>query len=162
MDIKSTEINLSEYSSKKTSDEIGHEIITLLLSRQFHMRNLQELALLKDLLEKVGIQVKAYDYTDSNSLALSFNIDYSKYNTATTRKAGRKFSYNKEQEHGYAPCTVEELHERIKTNPNKSALAAELGCHRTTLYRILKKLEDNKWYEDDDYYRKRSIWSHTS
>ena len=157
-----TEINLPEYlTHKNISSERGHEFITLPVKKPFHKSFFNELALLQALLKKVGIELCAFEYAESDTLLLTFRIDLTTYNRKTTRKAGRKISYNKVQERGYSPCTIGELRERLKAKPQKTTLAAELGCPRITLYRIIKNLDAEDWYEGDDYLQTRSIWNYT-
>lgn len=113
---------------------------------------LKELDGMAQLLEKVGVGLEVTRNESSDFIVLKINKD--KYNKAITRHAGRKADFNKKYD-SYGKCTVAELKEKVKTM-TKTNIAAELGCSRMTLYRILNNIEILNPAEDT------SIWHYTS
>lgn len=121
-------------------------------------KTLDELALISEMLEKVGVELEITRKTKTEKnigydfVVLKVNID--KYLAATTRHAGRKANFEGKYD-AYGKCTVEELNKKLKTY-SKTKIAQELGCSRMTLYRILKNIELRN--PDGD----TSIWHYTS
>ena len=121
-------------------------------------KNLDELAALANLMERVGISVEV-NRNQNPETGLSYDfivmkVNDEQYKNAITRNAGRKPDFNKKYDM-YGKCTVAELQEKLKIM-TKSDIAKELGCPRMTLYRILHNIEENK---PDP---KTSIWHYTS
>ena len=121
-------------------------------------KNLDELAALSKLMERVGVSVEV-NRNKNPETGLSYDfivmkVNKEQYRNAVTRKAGRKPDFDKKYDR-YGKCTVRELQEKLKTM-TKSDIAKELGCPRMTLYRILRNISENK--PDPD----TSIWHYTS
>lgn len=115
-------------------------------------KNLDELASMAEMLEKVGINLEINRKTGYDFVVLKVNEE--KYRAATTRHAGRKADFEGKYD-AYGKCTVAELKEKIKSS-SKTQIAQELGCSRMTLYRILKNIEQRNPAGDT------SIWHYTS
>ncbi len=121
-------------------------------------KNLDELAAFAGLLEKVGVSLEI-SRKESKGAGLEYDfivlkVNEEQYKKAITRHAGRKADFNKKYDK-YGKCTVAELEEKLNTMP-KTKIAAELGCSRMTLYRILKNIELQHPAKDT------SIWHYTS
>ena len=120
--------------------------------------NLNELAVMAEMLERIGISVEINRKENSGTgLAYDFivmKINEEKYKTAMTRHAGRKADFNKKYD-TYGKCTVAELEEKLLVM-SKTKIAQELGCSRMTLYRIIKNIAVQKPVGDT------SIWHYTS
>ena len=119
---------------------------------------IHKLAVLKECLEKVGIELTV-DTADEEGMRdyLMFKIDFDKFDTATSRRAGRKKDYTMDKR--YKSCTVAELKEKLDKGMKKTEIMRELGCPKPTLYRIIKNLDgfwDKKHFQDYD------IWDFTS
>ena len=119
-------------------------------------KNLDELASMSELLDKVGISLEINRHGDSDSGydLVSLKVNKERYKKAMTRYAGRKADFSKKYDK-YGECSVEELQEKLKSMP-KTKIAQELGCSRMTLYRIIKNEE--KHSPDGNM----SIWHYTS
>ena len=115
-------------------------------------KDTHELAVLKELLGKVGITMSASH--GSYSDMLSFRIDYETFDKVTSRGAGRKKDIT--MKNRYKECTVAELKEKLKTM-KKSEIIEDLGCPSMTFYRILKNIN-----LDDESDQDMSIWHFTS
>lgn len=120
--------------------------------------NLNELALISELLDRVGISLEvtrkinketkfAYDF-------IVLKVNEEKYQSVKTRHAGRKADFERKYD-AYGKCTVDELKEKLKTR-KKTEIAAELGCSRMTLYRIIRNINEREPAGDT------SIWHYTS
>lgn len=120
---------------------------------KFIPESIHELAILKELLEKVGIRVHASHAEEIDMDILGFSINYDTYNKIVYRKAGRKKDCCMESR--YQSCTVSELKLKLKTMKNTEVIK-ELGCPKATFYRILKNIEGRRGIGD------RSIWEFTS
>lgn len=121
-------------------------------------RSLDELAVIGDKLEKMGI---ALEVTRKKNAETGIGYDFvvlkvneEKYQSATTRHAGRKADFESKYD-SYGKCTVAELQEKLKSC-TKTQIAQELGCSRMTLYRILKNIELRNPAGDT------SVWHYTS
>lgn len=121
-------------------------------------KNLDELAAIAEMLEKVGISLEISRNENSGIGAeydfVVLKVNQEQYNAAMTRNAGRKADFNGKYDK-YGKCTVAELEEKLKTM-TKTQIAKELGCSRMTLYRILRNVENLKPRGDV------SIWHYTS
>lgn len=120
---------------------------------------IHNLAVLKNCLEKIGITMNAQRYEEWDTL--SFKINFETFNKITNRGAGRKKDYSMEKR--YKECKVSELKMKLETM-KKCDIITELGCPKTTFYRILKNIEEDKTYID---FEKKmgidpSIWDFTS
>ena len=120
--------------------------------------NLNELAMISDMLDKVGISLEV---TRKQNSETNFNYDFivlkvneERYHAAKTRHAGRKADFERKYDE-YGKCTVAELEEKLKTM-KKTEIAGELGCSRMTLYRILHNISERNPAKDT------SIWHYTS
>lgn len=107
------------------------------MAQTLNETNLDELALIAGMLEKVGVTIEVtrkeqYDF-------LTLKVDEDIYSKAMTRQAGRKPDFNEKYDK-YGKCTVSELKEKL-TTMTKTKIAQELGCSRMTLYRIIKNIE---------------------
>lgn len=121
-------------------------------------QSLDELSMLADMLEKVGITVEITrkQNTESN-LKYDFiviKVNEEKYRTAKTRHAGRKADFDRKYD-VYGKCTVGQLEEKLLTM-KKTEIAAELGCSRMTLYRIINNIAKRNPAKDT------SVWHYTS
>jgi len=120
--------------------------------------NLDELAVISGMLEKIGISLEISRKTNAET---NFNYDFivikvneEKYHAAKTRHAGRKADFDRKYDE-YGKCTVAELEEKLKTM-KKTEIARELGCSRMTLYRIMHNISEREPAKDT------SIWHYTS
>lgn len=119
---------------------------------------LDELSNIAQMIKKVGVSLEVTRKENAETglqydfIVLSVNRE--QYDKALTRHAGRKADFNKKYDK-YGKCTVKELNEKLKSM-TKTAIAAELGCSRMTLYRILKNIQE---LSPDE---KMSIWHYTS
>ena len=143
-------INLAARTEKINSDKSKGWVS--LMAQTLDESNLDELALIAGMLEKVGVTVavtrkEQYDF-------LTLQVDKEAYAKAMTRQAGRKADFNAKYDK-YGKCTVEELSMKLETM-SKTKIAQELGCSRMTLYRIIKNIELRKPSKDT------SIWHYTS
>lgn len=120
--------------------------------------SLDELALISQCLNKVGItlQIERRENIDAGTSFdfVTLKVNEKRFNESTTRHAGRKPNFAEKYDK-YGECTVAELQEKIKCE-SKTKIAEELGCHRMTLYRILKNISEM----NPD--RSMSIWHFTS
>ena len=144
---KNQEIALIKNEEEKT-DKSYVSVACKLIPDSIH-----GLAILKELLEKVGIELFASHDESINMDILTFKINYETYNKMLSRKAGRKKDCCMESR--YKPCTVSELKMKLKTMKN-TEIIKELGCPKATFYRILKHIEGRRGIGD------RSIWEFTS
>lgn len=124
----------------------------------FSEKNLDELAYIAKMLEKVGVSL---ELTRNKNSAVDLEYDFmvlklnkEKFNRVMTRQAGRKPNFNQKYD-SYGKCTVAELKDKLKSM-TKTKIAQELGCSRMTLYRILNNIERLEPAEDT------SIWHYTS
>lgn len=121
-------------------------------------RNLNELAVIADKLEKVGVSVeitrKQNGESNLNYDFIAIKVNEEKYQEAKTRHAGRKADFERKYD-TYGKCTVAELEEKLITM-KKTEIAKELGCSRMTLYRIINNISERKPTKD------MSIWHYTS
>ena len=74
----------------------------------------------------------------------------------TTRNAGRKKDFTMNER--YKNCTISELKIKLESGMKKSDIIAELGCPRSTFYRILKNIENINVYKMGE----DSIWLYTN
>ena len=120
--------------------------------------SLNELAMISDLLNKVGISLEISRKTNSETkLNYDFvvlKVNEEKYHAAITRHAGRKSDFERKYD-AYGKCTVADLEEKLKTM-KKTEIARELGCSRMTLYRIINNISERNPAKDT------SIWHYTS
>lgn len=121
--------------------------------------NLNELALIAELLERVGVTLQISRKNGENASGLSYDfislkINEDKYQAVLKRHAGRKANFIEKYEK-YGKCTVSELQEKLKTM-KKTKIAQELGCSRMTLYRIINNISERT--PDGT----TSIWHYTS
>ena len=120
--------------------------------------NLDELALLSEKLEKMGVSLEiTRKKNKENGISYDFvvmKLNEEKYRSATTRHAGRKADFEKKYD-AYGKCTVAELQEKLQVM-SKTDVAKELGCSRMTLYRILNNISKRNPAGDT------SIWHYTS
>ena len=143
------EINLNDASS------------TLHLNfNQISEGDLTTLAFLKEILSKFDIEldVTHHIYDEKHAYDSVF-IHYKRENMLkkATRNAGRKKDF--EMAYRYKECTVSELKMKLDSGRKKSDIIAELGCPRTTFYRILRNLGKEI---DLDLYGSDSIWMYTN
>lgn len=121
-------------------------------------KNLDELAVISEMLEKVGISLEI-SRNENHGIGMDYDFivlkaNKEQYKKAMTRHAGRKADFNEKYDK-YGKCTVAELEEKLKTM-SKTKIAEELGCSRMTLYRIIKNITNLKPRGDV------SIWHYTS
>lgn len=120
--------------------------------------SLDELAVLAEMLEKVGISVEiSKKCREETGLLYDFivlKVNEDKYRSAMGRHAGRKADFNKKYD-TYGKCTVAELEEKLRTM-KKTEIAKELGCSRMTLYRIINNISERNPAKDI------SVWHYTS
>jgi len=120
--------------------------------------NLDELAVIAEMMEKVGISIEVSQRNREDTglmyhfIALKINED--KYRSVMSRHAGRKADFDKKYDM-YGKCTVAELEEKLLTM-KKTEIAGELGCSRMTLYRIINNIAERNPAKDT------SIWHYTS
>lgn len=117
--------------------------------------HIHDLAVLKEYLDKVGINMSLsrYDTTD----ILSFSIDNDTYNKMVKRGAGRKKDYTMRER--YEECTVSELKTKLETM-KRVDIIKELGCPKATFYRILKNIKKYNSFANADE-ANTSIWYYT-
>jgi len=149
-----TSINLKN----RINENYHPEGFISLTAQTLNEKNLDELAALAKLMERVGISVEI-NRNQNLETGLSYDfivlkVNEEEYRNALTRNAGRKPDFNKKYDM-YGKCTVGELQKKLKTM-TKSDIAKELGCPRMTLYRILHNISENK--PDSE----TSIWHYTS
>lgn len=120
--------------------------------------SLDELAAISEMLDRVGISLEV-SRKDNATSGLEYDfvvlkVNKEQYQKVMTRYAGRKANFNKKYDK-YGKCTVAELQEKL-TTMTKTGIAAELGCSRMTLYRIMKNIAIQNPASDT------SIWHYTS
>lgn len=146
---------------KKRLSEVNKKSLNGLVSftaGELSEHSLDELALIADMLEKVGVSVEVSQRNREetgvgyNFIVLKLNED--KYRSVMSRHAGRKADFERKYD-AYGKCTVEELEEKLRIM-KKSDIAKELGCSRMTLYRIINNISERNPAKDT------SIWHYTS
>ena len=98
--------------------------------------DLHELAVLKEKLEAVGVGFRV-GKTKNGSNMLVFDFEDVNCKVNRTRNAGRK---PEKMDEKYNDCTVYGLKEMLKTM-KKVDIIKELGCPKSTFYRVLKNIE---------------------
>ena len=146
---------------KKRLSEVNKKSLNGLVSftaGELSEHSLDELALIADMLEKVGVSVEVSQRNREetgvgyNFIVLKLNED--KYRSVMSRHAGRKADFERKYD-AYGKCTVEELEDKLQIM-KKSDIAKELGCSRMTLYRIINNISERNPAKDT------SIWHYTS
>ena len=94
---------------------------------------------MNSILSRVGCEIRLEAAKEGTPPILLLNYDKEKAEKVITRGAGRKLNCSID----IWSMTVGELRERIKQS-NHSKVASELGINRSTLYRKLKK-DDNEY-----------------
>ena len=122
--------------------------------------DVHELAVLKEKLGAVGVKMSLVMDRGSDHGVLIFGFR-DEYVRNKTRCAGRKKDYKMEQR--YKECTVSELKMKLKTM-KRCDIIAELGCPKTTFYRIINKLKELEcdFENEDSLVDDVSIWIYTS
>ena len=107
-------------------------------------KSLDELAVISQCLDKVGITLQIERCEDIGAGTsfdfVTLKVNEKRFHESTTRHAGRKSNFAEKYDK-YGECTVAELQEKLKSE-SKTKIAEELGCHRMTLYRILKNISE--------------------
>ena len=119
--------------------------------------SLTSIGKLKAFIEPVGIKMQVIQEEDDDGVLqgyMRFSVDVRKYRRMTNRGAGRSCSRTMVKK--YKRCKVSELKVKLQTM-KKSEIIAELGCPKSTFYRILKNINLNS-----SQYDKRQIWDFTS
>ena len=119
--------------------------------------DVHELAVLKEALQNVGIELSLSKINNSDILMFSLHH----YKEKTSRNAGRKKDYSMHSK--YKECTVSELKMRLLTM-KKSEIIKDLGCPKSTFYRILNNLKERECIFDgeDAFMDNDSIWLYTN
>jgi hypothetical protein len=120
--------------------------------------SLDELAVIADKLEKIGVTLEITRKKNSDTgIGYDFvvlKVNEEKYHAAISRHAGRTADFEGKYD-TYGKCTVAELQEKLLSD-SKTKIAQELGCSRMTLYRIIKNINLRNPAGDT------SIWHYTS
>lgn len=147
---ESKELKL-ELDGKITEWKDSYSVVTCTIADD----EIHKLAVLKECLAKVGIDMSAQRYEECDTL--SFEIDFETFNKVTNRGAGRKKDYSMDER--YKQCTVSELKKKLDTM-KKCDIIKELGCPKATFYRILNNIEKDKGVIESE--PNMSIWHFTS
>lgn len=142
-------VSLKKNEEREKNDFVaGHKNFFIVCKIESE-REIHDLAVLKEYLDKVGIEMNLSKYP--SGYTLSFGIDKNEYDRVVKRNAGRKKDYDMADR--YKDCKVSELKKKLKTM-KKTEIIKELGCPKTTFYRLLKVLPiDEDWADDC------SIWN---
>lgn len=154
---ESTEIVFKKDPEKDGVKNRGSLMANLACRIREDSDSMHRLAVLKECLDKVGIEMTAVRYEDEKTDVLSFKIDFETFSKVTQRGAGRKKDYSMSER--YKKCTVSELKTKLESM-KKCEIIEELGCPKATFYRILKNIaaaEVKNLVNGND-----SIWYYTS
>ena len=142
-----------QYKRRKDSIDSGYLNLWKSHISQIDMDTLAHFA---ELLSKVGVELKVKHTPHGN--IVSFFINYETFNKTVTRKAGRKKDYA--MGNRYKPCTVSELKAKLESGMKNLQIIEELGCPKSTFYKILNNLKkDENLF---DHIKDDSIWDYTS